>query len=230
MKRLVRCTTLMTVLTAWGIGTAHAQAAGTTGPDRGYADFTFGTTLGHRSSSSVGGEAGYTVTDALQLFLEGGRMGDVATTNVEALANVIANDIGGSASTTQRAAYFDIGVKYRLSEHFKGRPGWLHERWRPYGLLGVGSASVKTTTNVSIAGTDVTSQLAQYNVQLGSDLSGTVTKAFLTVGVGTNATLGRRYLLDLSYRYGRIFSRTSEIPGDQGINTNRLQAGFGIRF
>ena len=60
--------------------------------------------------------------------------------------------------------------------------------------------------------------------------SGTLTKAFLTVGVGTNATLGQRYLLDLSYRYGHIFPRTGEIANDQGINTQRLQAGIGIRF
>jgi opacity protein-like surface antigen len=52
----------------------------------------------------------------------------------------------------------------------------------------------------------------------------------LTVGVGTNATLGKRYLLDLAYRYGRIFPRTGRIANDQGINTQRLQAGIGIRF
>jgi opacity protein-like surface antigen len=230
MKRLVRCSTLMTVLTACGIGTAHAQAAGTTGPDRGYAEFTAGATFGHKTDSSIDGEAGYSVSNAVQLFLEGGRMGNVVTTNVEARATIIGSTIGASASTAQRAAYFDIGVKYRLSERSRWRPGWLHERWRPYGLLGVGAAGVRTTTNFSIAGTDVTSQVGQYGAVLGNDLSGTVTKTFLTVGLGTNATLGRRYLLDLSYRYGRIFSRTSQIADDRGINTNRLQAGIGIRF
>jgi opacity protein-like surface antigen len=219
-------------MAACGTGTAHAQTAGT-GPDRGYVELTGAATLGHKSSSSIGGEAGYSLTDALQLFLEGGRMANVATTDVDARAMTIGNAITpvpASVSTAQRAAYFDIGVKYRLSEHFKGRPNWLSSRWRPYGLLGVGAASVKTTTNFSIGGTDVTGQLDQYGVQLGNDLSGTVTKAFLTVGLGTNATLGQRYLLDFSYRYGRVFPRTSQIADDKGINTQRLQAGIGIRF
>jgi opacity protein-like surface antigen len=230
MRRFVRCSMLLTVLTAYGIGPAHAQTARTTGPDRGYAELTVAATLGHKSDSSIGGEAGYSLTDALQLFLEGGRMRNVATTDVDARAMIIGNAIGANVSTAQRAAYFDIGAKYRLSEHSRWRPNWLHDRWRPYALLGVGTASVKTTTNFSIGGTDVTSQLDQYGVQLGNDLSGTVTKAFLTVGVGTNATLGQRYLLDLSYRYGHIFPRTGEIANDQGINTQRLQAGIGIRF
>jgi opacity protein-like surface antigen len=229
MKRFVRCSTLMTVMAACGIGAAHAQTAGA-GPDRGYAELTVAATLGHKSDSSIGGEAGYSLTDALQVFVEGGRMGNVATKDVDARAMIIGNAIGANVSTAQRAAYVDVGVKYRLSEHFRWRPSWLTDRWRPYGLLGVGAASVKTTTNFSIGGNDVTGQLDQYSVQLGNDLSGTLTKAFLTVGVGTNATLGKDYLLDLSYRYGRVFSRTSQIADDHGINTQRLQAGIGFRF
>jgi opacity protein-like surface antigen len=229
MKRFVRCSTLMTVMAACGIGTSHAQTAGTV-PDRGYAELTVAATLGHKSDASIGGEAGYSLTDALQLFIEGGRMGNVATKDLDARAMIIGSAIGANVSTAQRAAYFDVGVKYRLSEHFRGRPSWLGPRWRPYGLLGVGAASVKTTTNFNIGGNDVTGQLDQYGVQLGNDLSGTLTKAFLTVGVGTNATLGKAYLLDLSYRYGRVFPRTSQIADDKGINTQRLQAGIGIRF
>ena len=148
-------------------------------------------------------------------------MGNVATTDVDARALIIGNAIGATVSTTQRAAYFDIGAKYRL-------PGF--GRWRPYALLGVGAAGVKTTTNFSIGGNDVTNQLDQHGAQLGNDLAGTLTKAFLTVGVGTDAAIGQRYLLDLSYRYGRIFPRTSQIANDQGINTQRLQAGIGMRF
>jgi opacity protein-like surface antigen len=221
MKRFVRYSTLTTVLAVSGTGTAHGQTAGTTAPDREYAELTVGATLGHKSASSIGGEAGYTLTDTWQVFLEAGRMGNVATADVDARALTIGNAIGANVSTVQRAAYFDVGARYRLHEHGK---------WRPYALLGVGAAAVKTTTNFSIGGNDVTGQLDQYGVQLGNDLSGTLTKAFLTVGVGTNATLGQRYLLDLSYRYGRIFPRTSRVANDQGINTNRLQAGIGIRF
>jgi opacity protein-like surface antigen len=211
----------MTVLTACGAGTAHAQTAGTTGPDRGYAELTVGATLGHKSDSSIGGEAGYTLSDTWQLFLEGGRMGNVATADVDARAALIGSAIGATVSTVQRAAYFDIGAKYRLYEY---------GRWRPYALLGVGATGVKTTVNFNIGGDDVTGRLDQYGVQLGRDLSGAVTKGFLTIGAGANATFGRRYLLDLSYRYGRILSKKSAIVNDVGINTQRLQAGVGIRF
>ena len=221
MKRFVRCSTLITVLTACGTGTVRGQTAGTAGPDRGYAELTVGATLGHKSGSSIGGEAGYTLTDTWLVFLEAGRMGNVATADVDARALIIANAIGASASTVQRAAYFDVGARYRLYEY---------GRWHPYALLGVGAAGVKTTTNFSIGGNDVTGQLDQYGAQLGNDLSGTVTKAFLTVGVGANTTLGKRYLVDLSYRFGRLFPRTSRIANDHGINTQRLQAGIGIRF
>jgi opacity protein-like surface antigen len=222
MKRFVRCSTLITVLTACGTGTVRAQTPGTTGPDRGYAEVTVGATLGHKSDTSIGGEAGYTLTDTWQVFLEAGRMGNVATADADARALIIGKAIGASGSTVvQRAAYFDVGARYRLYEY---------GRWRPYALLGVGAAGVKTTTNFVVGGNDVTSQLGQYGVQLGDDLSGTVTKAFLTVGAGASAGFGKRYLVDLSYRYGRLFPRTGRISNDRGINTQRLQAGIGIRF
>jgi opacity protein-like surface antigen len=211
----------MTVVAACGIVTAQAQTAGTAVPDRGYGELTVGATLGHKSSSSVGGEVGYTLTDAWQVFFEGGRMRNVATTDVDARALIIGNAIGASVSTVQRAAYFDVGAKYRLFEY---------GRWRPYALLGVGAAGVKTTVNFTIGGNDVTSQVDKYGVQLGRDLSGSLTKTFFTLGVGSNATFGKRYLVDLSYRYGRIFPKGSSILNDQGINTQRLQAGIGIRF
>lgn len=220
--KLVRYSTLLTVLAACGIGTAHGQTAGAVGPDRGYVQFTVGPTFGHKSSSAIGGEAGYTLTDALQVFLEGGRMGNVATTDVDARAQIIGNTIGASVSTVQRAAYFDIGAKYRFPKEYG--------KWRPYALLGVGAAGVKTTVDFAVNGNDVTGQLDQLGVLLGRDLSGTVTKVFLTVGAGASMQLGKRYLVDLTYRYGRIFPRTSQIDNDQGINTHRAQAGIGIRF
>jgi opacity protein-like surface antigen len=149
-------------------------------------------------------------------------MANVATTDVDARAQIIGNAIGASVSTVQRAAYFDIGVKYRILKEYG--------RWRPYVLLGVGAAGVKTTADFAINGNDVTGQLDQFGVQLGRDLSGSLTKAFLTVGAGASMPLGKRYQVDLSYRYGRIFAKTSQIDNDQGINTQRAQVGIGIRF
>ena len=221
MKHFVRYLAAIVVTAASAVGTARAQTAAATGPDRGYAAFAIGATFGHKSDSSIGGEVGYGLTDALQVFLEGGRMRNVATTDVNARAQTIANAIGANVSTVQKATYYDAGLKYRLPRY---------GMWRPYALLGVGAASLKTAASFSVGGNDVTSRLDQLGVQLGSDLSGTLTKIFLTVGVGTNITFGQRFLADLSYRYGRIFPKTSEIDNDRGINAPRVQAGVGIRF
>jgi opacity protein-like surface antigen len=90
---------------------------------------------------------------------------------------------------------------------------------------------VKTSAAFSVSGTDVTGHLLDvYGVQLGNDLASTLTKLFLTVGGGVTVPFKDRYLVDVSYRYGRIFPKTSQIQGDTGINTNRIQAGIGVRF
>jgi opacity protein-like surface antigen len=216
MKRLVRYSTLVVLMVACRVGTAGAQTA-----EQWYGELTAAATLGHKSDSSVGGELGYTWTEERQLFLELGRMGNVATSAVDDRAQIIAQAIGASASVAQKAIYFDAGLKYRLADR---------GRWRPYGLLGLGVARVKTESNFSVNGNDVTNQLDQFGVQFGSDLSGSVTKFLLTLGVGANVPFGSRYLADLSYRYGRIFARSGAIEDDTGINTQRVQAGVGIRF
>ena len=221
MKHFVRYSAAIVVGLASVAGTAHAQTAGAPAADRGYAAVTVGATFGHKSDSSIGGEVGYGLTDALQLFLEAGRMRNVATSDVNTRAQKIATAIGANASTVQKATYYDAGLKWRLPPY---------DRWRPYALLGVGAASVKTEASFSVGGNNVTSRLDQLGVQLGSDLSGTLTKIFLTVGVGTNVTFGTRFLADLGYRYGRIFPKTSDIDNDRGINTQRVQAGVGIKF
>jgi opacity protein-like surface antigen len=75
-----------------------------------------------------------------------------------------------------------------------------------------------------VGGTDVTANLAQYGVVLGSDLSGTFTKPMLTLGGGVAWPFGQRVTADLQYRFGRIFA------DNQGINVNRVGVGVGVRF
>jgi opacity protein-like surface antigen len=221
MKRLVRYSTLIALIAACRVGTADAQTAAAAPADRWYAELMAAATLGHKSDSSIGGELGYGWTDERQLFLEIGRMGNVATSALDDRAQIIGRAIGASVSTAQKATYFDVGLKYRLAPR---------GMWRPYGLLGLGAARVTTDTHFAINGNDVTNQLNQFGVQQGSDLFGSVTKFFLTVGVGANVPFGKRYLADLSYRYGRIFPRSGAIENDTGVNTQRVQAGIGIRF
>jgi opacity protein-like surface antigen len=75
----------------------------------------------------------------------------------------------------------------------------------------------------SIDGSDVTASLAQYGVVLGTGLSGSQTKAMLVLGGGVQVPLWERLVVDLQYRYGRIFT-------DPGTNVNRAGVGVGIRF
>jgi opacity protein-like surface antigen len=222
MKRLVRYSTLIALLFACAAGTAGAQTATPT-TDPWYAEFTAGATFGHKSDSSLGGEIGYEKSDTLEPFFEIGRMGNVATSGLDDRAQIIGRAIGGTVSTAQKATYFDAGVRYHIAPR---------GMWRPYGLLGLGAARVSTETHFTVNGTELTDQqlLDEFGVQLGTDLSGSVTKFFLTFGLGADVPFAKRYVADFSYRYGRIFARSGAIEGDSGVNTQRVQAGIGIRF
>ena len=97
---------------------------------------------------------------------------------------------------------------------------------QPYVMGGGGLAKVKQDVTFTVGGTDVTSTLAQapYNVQLGSDLSGTFTKPMLVLGGGVVWPAWQQIIVDFQYRYGRIFAE------DGGINVSRAGIGIGVRF
>jgi hypothetical protein len=61
-------------------------------------------------------------------------------------------------------------------------------------------------------------------VQLGTDLSGSVTKPMLSLGGGVTWPVWRQLILDFQYRYGRIFA------DDQAIVAQRAGVGLGIMF
>jgi opacity protein-like surface antigen len=214
---------LLAVVVGCVAGPAQAQTAaqsGTTSTDRGYAEFTFGPTFGHKASASLGAEVGWWLTDSFGIFGEGGRMLNVASSTIGDHAGVIAQLIGGSADVKQPATYFDAGIVYRIP-----RDGKL----QPYALLGIGGATVTNDVAFKVGGSDVTgSLLDQYGVQLGGDLSGSYSKLFVTVGVGAHYDLTSRWVADISYRYGYIGKNAdSELPA---ISTNRLQFGAGLKF
>ena len=222
------------VVCAWiatlvaGTGTARAQS---TAPVEGrfYAEVAAAATLGNKSDKSFGAEVGYRVANSWEVFAEGGRMGNVGTDDLDARAQTIANFIKGSASAVQKANYFAIGVKYL-------GPAFL-STWRPYVGFGAGAAKVKTEVNFLVNGTDVTSQLPGGipslgipAVELGNDLTDSLTKAFVTIPVGVTGTLAKRYVVDGSYRWGRMAPRPEDIHADIAITAQRVQIGFGIRF
>jgi opacity protein-like surface antigen len=223
MKRLGRWVVGVGAAAACVMGTASAQ---TSTPDSGKlsAAVTVGATLGNKSSSSFGGEVDYKLGTEWEAFFEFGRMGNVATGATDDRANVIANAIGASASVATKATYFDAGVKYLFVP--------FHGGYQPYATLGLGAARVSQDVVFSVGGTELseTQLLDQYGVLLGSDLAGSTTKPIFLIGAGVSRNFHRRYYVDLSYRYGRIFAKSGTIEDDKGTNTQRIQVGVGFRF
>ena len=181
---------------------------------------TFGPTFGHTASGSAGAEAGYYFDDfGFGVFAEGGRMSNIATSQIDAKAKVIADRIDGTFQAKQPATYFDAGLVKRFSPT---------HHITPYALLGIGAATVSNNVSFAVAGADVTSQLPQLGVQVGGDLAGSYTKVFVTLGAGGHMTLMDRWFADFSYRYGLIGKNA--VSEYNAISTNRLQFGVGMKF
>jgi len=197
--------------------TSPAQPA----PGGGYAEFVGQSAFGNVTSQSYGAEVGFKVARNIQIFGEVGRVTNAAPASLGADAAVIA---GALTLTQTNVAYQakepmtfgDFGVRFLVP---------MSGKVEPYVLAGGGVARVQKNVTFSVGGADVTNNLAQapYFVVLGTGLSGTETKPLLTLGGGIAYHIGARLVVDLQYRYGRVF--TSE-----GINVNRAGAGIGVRF
>jgi hypothetical protein len=190
--------------------------------DRGYAELVVQSAFGNVTSQSFGVEAGVTVWPNLQVFVEAGKVRDVATTEI----GVAAQTIAGFLSQTQSAVAFSVkepvtfgvaGVKYLIP--------LSNSTLRPYVLGGIGIASVSQNVAFTIAGSDVTSSLAtSYGVALGTDLSGSFTKPMFVAGGGVMWPAWQRLVVDAQFRFGRI------LADDGGINVSRAGIGVGVRF
>jgi opacity protein-like surface antigen len=218
MKRFASVAAVCLVVTLGiGVRSAHAQAA-PAADSQMYAEINFGPTLGHKSDAFVGGEFGYRLTETLDLFVEGGHMGNVATTDLDDRAAIIANHLGGTASTAFKVNHFDVGVRYRID----GTP-----KIHPYVLGAIGVAHVNTEVAFSVNGTVID---PSSTVQVGSDLSGSLNKTMIVIGFGINVPFKTRFFGDLGYRYGAILSKTDNFETDKTISTQRIVLGAGIRF
>jgi opacity protein-like surface antigen len=227
MKRYASIATWCLVI-GLGISTA-AQAQSTTASSttdsRLYAEIHGGPTLGHKSDSFFGGEAGWRLTPSLDIYVEGGRMGNVGTSKLDADAAVIAQFLGGSVSSaSHQASYVDVGVRYQLDMI----PVAMISKWHPYALVGVGVAHVVTDVAFEVGGNIV--DPAQFGVQLGGDLTGSSNKTLIVAGAGVNIPFMNRFFADLGYRYGQILAKTGNVETDKGIKTQRIVLGVGVRF
>jgi opacity protein-like surface antigen len=183
-----------------------------------------GGSFGSHSSGTIGVEGDYSFTPSIAVFAELGYVFNVTPQFITDRANSIAATQGGTASTKDKATLFDVGAKYVLKPVFGG--------YNPYVGISGGFAHVSKETTMTIGGAtlDESQLLNQYQIQLGSDLAGSLNKGTFAVLFGIARDFHERYALDVSYRYTRIFPKTSDIEGDQGINVNRIQVGVLIRF
>jgi opacity protein-like surface antigen len=225
MKRFTRVAALCLEITFCAGAAAYAQPATPSGlpaESRVYLEINAGPTLGHKSDTFIGGEAGLQVRPNLDVFVELGRMGNVANSQMDADAATVATFIGGTAdSTAIKATYFDIGVRYRLSMISIPRAN-------PYLLAGVGLAHTTREAAWSVNGTPV--DPATLGVQLGGDLTGSSNKTLIVAGGGFNVPITDRFYVDIGYRYGGILAKTDDVETDRSLKTQRIVFGAGYRF
>ena len=220
-----RVSILACVMLVAGIRPLAAQTAGAqASPDFSLA-ISGGLAAGHASGSLVSIEAGKRVNEAWDVFLEVGRVTDTRTDQLDADAELIRKALGSTATVTvkQPANFGDVGVRYKVP---------AMGRALPYVMLGVGVAKVTKNVDFAVGGTNVNSVLAStYGVQLGDDLTGGQNKAMFSLGAGVQIAATDRVFVDVSYRFGRIFTTaTGGANGTAGLNLNRLQGGVGVRF
>jgi opacity protein-like surface antigen len=219
MKRFA-CVAAVCLVATLGVGVVSARAQVNPPPSdsRLYVELNFGPTLGHKSDKFIGGEAGWKLTEGLYVIIEGSHMGNVATTDLDDRASIIADFLGATATTAFRVNHFAAGLRYNID---------VSPLVHPYVLGEVGIAHVKTDVAFSVNGAVID---PSSTVQIGSDLSGTLNKTIIGFGFGVNVPFATRYFADLGYRYGRILPKTDNFETDTAISTQRVVLGVGVRF
>jgi len=196
-------------------GVAFAQSPTAADDSKGYVEVVAQSAFGNVTSQSFGGEAGFTLKPGLQVYVDAGYVRDTTPASLGASAQVVASDIiakagGGSYSVKQPVTFGVAGIKYLFPVD--------QSRFAPYVMAGGGAARVEKNVNFTVA----TGQVSDY-VTIGSDLAGHETKGMISLGVGVDWLLGKVFVIDVQYRFGRVFTT-------EGLNINRAGAGFGVRF
>ncbi|HZT76637.1 MAG TPA: hypothetical protein VFA27_08255, partial [Vicinamibacterales bacterium] len=144
-----------------------------------------------------------------------GYVRDTTPSSLSTAAQTIAADItskggGGSYSVKQPVTFGVAGIKYYFPVD--------QSKFAPYVMVGGGAARVEKDVTFSVA----SGQVSDF-VTVGTDLAGSQTKGMLSLGIGVDWLLGKMFVVDLQYRYGRVFT-------SDGLNISRAGAGFGVRF
>jgi hypothetical protein len=169
---------------------------------------TGGVAVVQKVGGAFGGEIGTRVTDRLDVFGVFLTQTDVATRRrigtAMSVAAVLQASQGVAATGTLKApaGLFMGGLRYVFHQG-----GDL--RFFVQGAGGV--ARVTFQPAFTLAGADITSQLAQFGVTLGADLAGTTTKAAFGGGVGLELQRGAWYV---GGQIGLVSIRTPSQPSN----------------
>jgi opacity protein-like surface antigen len=198
---------------------AEAQLRTPGEPAFGFAEIVAQSAFGNVTSQSFGGEVGVGVTPTIQVFVDVGRVRDTSPsslgTNAQLIASFLSSSHTGVGYQVRQPITFGLaGVRYTFQ---------TSSRIEPYVLGGVGIAKTKKDVTFSINGSNITDTLNQFEVQLGSDLSGSSTDAMVGLGVGAVWPAWRQMIVDVQYKWGRVFA-------DEAVNVNRAGIGIGVRF
>lgn len=199
-----------------GVAFAQARADAPAGFVGGFAQSAFGNV----TSQSFGAEAGYALSPALEVFVEGGRTVDAAPASMGQAAQLVTVQIqktapNASYTVKQPVDFVDAGVRYQID---------IQSKLAPYVLAGLGIGMVKPDAQFSVNGASVNANIAQYGVALGSDLTGSTSKLMGVAGAGARYPLTRSVYADFEFRYNRVFISGRNIP------FSRAGIGLGFRF
>jgi len=206
---------------AWAAcgGVCYAQTQPTLVTDTGYVSLAGHSAFGNVTSRSLALEAGWTLTPELQVVAEVGRVLDTASSDIGAGAQTIvaalaARSSGGAGYTVKAPVNFGtVAHKYLIP---------MNAPVQLYLLGGGGIGEAVRDVSFTVAGVDVTNSLTNYHIVLGNDLSGSLLRPMIVLGVGVDVPIGNRLFVDLNYRYNRLF--------DPNIPISRAGAGVGVRF
>jgi opacity protein-like surface antigen len=194
---------------------AYAQSL-----SKGYVEGVAQSAFGNVTSQSYGVEVGVSIATSIQVFGEVGFTKDTAPASLGSSAQTIADYL----SRTQNNVAFTAAQPVTFGVAGLRFPFATESKLEPYVLAGGGVAQVKKDVTFTIGGTDVTNNLTQYGVVLGTDLSGSETKGMLSFGAGLVWPVWQKLIVDFQYRYGRVFT------SGEGLNLNRAGVGIGVRF
>lgn len=220
MKRLLAITASTLMLSARAFAQAPATSAAAQPETSYYVNGLIAASLTDVQSQAFAVEVGVKVARQVDAFIEVGGIRDRAPTALGESAQLIAQYVAQSQpglvyQVKQPVAVVQAGVRYNLA---KERGPYM-----PYVVVGGGMARLTRDVTFSVGRNEITDQLGQYGVALGSDLAGSVSKGIVTVGGGVEWMRFQPFSIGIDYRYGRIFDTVA-------LSVNRAGISIGVKF